>query len=360
MPAGGAAHQAAERLEARRAQIMETYQRELELKGSLLVRDPHARGQLLRHAELILGDVINSLRAGSVQVDEGYRLLALDIGSSRASRGVQPSESLTAASALFEAIVLETVTEVHGSVEALRLAVLALHRSLMLRITAASASYSGYLLGKLHDAHLDERNRIARELHDRVGSALSIAHRQLELYDVYRAGEPVKAANRAGRAQEALKQSMLSLRAVTSDLKMDDVPQSLEKALLGYVDTVADHGPEISLGINGDETWAPPTVRDESFLVIREAVRNALSHGAPRRILVTVDIAPHELRAMVDDDGSGFTDTDLAASDGIGLASIRERVDLLGGTVTLFSRPGAGTHVEMAIPLPGHRDAPSQ
>ncbi len=111
----------------------------------------------------------------------------------------------------------------------------------------------------------------------------------------------------------------------------------------------------VRLQVNGDETWAPPAIRDESFLVIREAIRNALAHGDPGIVLIRVDIAPHEVRAWVEDDGSGF---DITAQDSErgGLLSMRERSELMGGSISIMSKPGWGSQVELVVPLAGRRD----
>lgn len=157
-------------------------------------------------------------------------------------------------------------------------------------------------------------------------------------------------------AKEALIEAMRRLRAVTSDLRREPV-RSLEGALVQYIDS-AGAGADVRLRVSGDETWAPPAVIDEAYLIIREAIRNALSHGAPQMVLIGVALAPHELHARVEDDGCGFGSVTSAdrASTGTGLASMRERARLLGGWLTIASVPDSGTRVELVIPLPGRRD----
>src|SRR5256885_47079 len=90
----------------------------------------------------------------------------------------------------------------------------------------------------------------------------------------------------------------------------DRVPQSLPDDHEGLVDD-GDRRPalvevDVRLRGNGDQSWAAGTVIDETFMIIREALRNAITHGAPRQVLIRVDLAPHELRARIDDDGRGF------------------------------------------------------
>jgi signal transduction histidine kinase len=134
--------------------------------------------------------------------------------------------------------------------------------------------------------------------------------------------------------------------------------RNLEKALIQYIDSAAGEGTvpaDVRLRVSGDETWASPAVIGEAFLILREAIRNALRHAAPRLVLIGVAVAPHELYAWVEDDGRGFVLGSHAASVPAdnGLTSMRERVALLGGRLTIVSVPGRGTLVELLVPLPG-------
>jgi signal transduction histidine kinase len=147
-------------------------------------------------------------------------------------------------------------------------------------------------------------------------------------------------------------ESLESLRTVIMDLRLEAPLKSLEKALASYVDSVPAIDGKLRLRVNGDETWVPATVREESFLIIREAIRNAVAHGAPGLIFIRVDIAPHELRAVVEDTGRGFDYASVRMSVTAGLSSMRERAALLGGMVSVVSEPGHGTQVELSVPLP--------
>src|SRR5262249_14363388 len=149
---------------------------------------------------------------------------------------------------------------------------LTLEQSIGVRIREASASYTAFLLNRIQEAQTDERRRIARELHDRIGHGMSVTHRQLELYTLYRDTEPAKASIKVETAQEAILESMRNLRAVASDLYVQEPVSSLEKALLNYLQTAGT--PEqttVRVLVNGDERWAPPDIIDEAFLIAREA-----------------------------------------------------------------------------------------
>ena len=204
---------------------------------------------------------------------------------------------------------------------------------------------------RVHEARLDERRRIARELHDRLGEVLTVGLRQLDLDEIM---GPEIPEGQSAIAREVLVEAMRRLRLVTSGLR-DEPVTSFEKALVDFLNRVCADA-DIHLVVLGDETWAPAGVIDEAFLITREALRNALTHGAPQSVVVGIEVTSRELRAWVDDDGTGFVCGDDAESPaaGTGLATMRERAALLGGTLAVASKPGRGTSVELNVPLPGH------
>ncbi|MCG5213818.1 histidine kinase [Streptosporangium soli] len=312
--------------------------------------------QLLANADEILNDVAVALEAGKVRSDDPHSRLARDIGTDRAEAGVHPRESLEAASLLF-GIALETLGDrLRGHAEYARLftiVVLSLEHSISTRIRAASASYTSFLLNRMHEVQVEERRRIARELHDRIGHGMSVAHQQLELHEFHRSREPARAVVNVELAGQAVQETMRNLRQVTSELHPHEPLKSLEKALLGYLGSVDTKAMTVHLHVNGDETWASPEVRDESFLIFREAARNALAHSGASVILIRIDIAPHELLGFVKDDGHGFCPEEATRKQSMGLISMRERAQLLGGTVTVTSEPQEGTCVELHVPLHG-------
>jgi signal transduction histidine kinase len=281
-----------------------------------------------------------------------------------AERQPNPAELVRATATFFDVTVASLAARVQDDPELLTCfttAVCALNESISRRLRAAILGHTGYLLERVDQAHIGERRRIARELHDRLGGQMSAALRQLELHEIIAdadaAGADSKVADsKVAIAKDALTEAMHRLRIVSSGLREKPV-RSLEEALVHYIDsTSADT--EVRLQVSGDEHWAPSAVIEEVYLIIREAVRNALDHAAPRLVQIVVALAPHELNAWVDDDGSGFTLTEGGgAPAGIGLSSMRERAAALAGRLTIMSVPGRGTQIELLVPLRGHRYA---
>jgi signal transduction histidine kinase len=202
----------------------------------------------------------------------------------------------------------------------------------------------------VHEARLDERRRIARELHDRLGEVLTVGLRQLDLDEIL---GPQIPEGQSAVAREVLVEAMRRLRLVTSGLR-DEPVTSFEKALADFLNRVCADA-DVHLVVLGDEAWASPGIIDEAFLIVREALRNALTHGAPQSVVVGVEVTRRELRAWVDDDGTGFVcgDDGESPAAGTGLATMRERAALLGGCLAIASKPGRGTSIELSVPLAG-------
>jgi signal transduction histidine kinase len=350
-------------IRAEQAAILKSYAGRLDAMHSPIATASGSCDQAMTEATEILIEVAGSVQDRGGRLDGHYEMLAPMIGASRHESQPSPADLLLASTALFEASIESLAGHVRADPEMLPsfiTAIVALNEGITRRIREATLAHTGYLLERVDQAHIDERHRIARDLHDRLGEGMSVALRQLELHELTSGRDPATPNPRAVQAKEAIAEAMRRLRAVTSDLRQDPV-RSLEKALIQYIDSVAPDvaaAADVRLRVSGEETWAPPAVLDEAFLILREAIRNALRHGRPRTMLIGVALAPHELHGWVKDDGSGFTVSapGAAVTAGSGLASMRERASLLGGRLAVASFPGQGTHVELVVPLGGHRD----
>jgi signal transduction histidine kinase len=339
--------------------ILASYAESLEALRSPVMAEPGTRDQAMTNAAEIIADVAVGVEGGDIRADDRYAMLTWMIGEARPETRLSPADLLRAAAAFFDVAVSVLARHVQDDPALLpcfTTGVLALNESINRRIRETTLAYTGYLLERVDQAHIDERRRIARDLHDRLGEGMSVALRQLELHELNREADPAASPPRATMAKDAIVEAMRRLRAVTSGLRQDSL-RSLEKALIQYIDSVAPDiaTADVRLRVSGDETWVPPAVIDEAFLIIREAIRNALKHGSPQLVLIGVALAPHELYAWVEDDGCGFVNPAQAdpVSAGTGLASMRERAALIGGRLAIASSAGQGAHVELLVPLPG-------
>lgn len=202
-------------------------------------------------------------------------------------------------------------------------------------------------------AQEDERLRIARELHDQVGQTLTAITIQAE-----RAASqdgPVDPALLDGLAKSAL-QGVDDVRRIARELRpeaLDDL--GLVNALIALCSRVAQHGDVVIDRDFGQGPLAVPELPPEIELVLyrvaQESLTNAIRHAAAARIAVRLHAAPGGVELVVRDDGVGIAAT-AAGADTAGLAGMRERVMLVGGTVEIRPATRGGTEVKAWVPAP--------
>lgn len=327
--------------------LVASYEAELARIHSPLLVEEVTRTQCLEHARFILAEVVTRLRAESSPSDR--RAPSILIGATRGASGMHPAESLRASGVLFD-IVARHVAQMSPAHAVT--AILLLNEVLTRALSQAADGYAGSVLDRINRAHVEERRRVGRDLHDRIGHGINLAYRSLELFDIYREREPSRALAQLDTAQQALCGTHMDLRAIISAMRMTEPLESLEKAVHEFLKTAVDLGVIGVLEFNGDEFWAPPEVRDEVFLIVREALRNVFNHAEATQVLVRMDVAPNELQATITDDGIGF-DPAHCKPRTAGLGSMRERAATVSGTVDIVSRPGGGTRVRLWVPLRG-------
>jgi len=238
------------------------------------------------------------------------------------------------------------------SVLAGALALLGLYRMRLHRLTRQ--------LNVRFEERLAERTRIAQELHDTLLQGFFSASMQLHVAADRMPESSPERRSLAGvfdlmqRVIEEGRNAVRGLRSSQSGL--DDLEQSFSRIReeLGMKD-------EIAFRVVGEGRLRRlhPMIRDEVYRIGREALINAFRHSEASRIEVGVERAPRRLRVLVRDDGRGIDAEVLRAGrDGHwGLSGMRERSERIGGRLRIWSRPGAGTEVELSVP--GHVAFPS-
>lgn len=211
------------------------------------------------------------------------------------------------------------------------------------------------LLERVISAQEEERRRIARELHDETGQSLtSLALGLQGLETVERLGD-VKARTAELRALVAktLEEVNLLARGLRPSI-LDDLGlvAALERYVKGYE---AATGLHIGFYVQGfDGKRLPPHLEIAVYRIAQEALTNVAKHAQARNVSVLLERRGQAVVAVIEDDGQGFdVDTIRHSRDngpGLGLIGIEERVALLGGTVTVESKPGMGTTVVVEIP----------
>ena len=196
----------------------------------------------------------------------------------------------------------------------------------------------------------DERKKIAREIHDELGQALTALK-----IDVDWLGERLPKEGKVGERLQSMSRILLdtveSVRRIASHLRpgmLDDL--GLAAAIEWQIDQfMARSGIECELSMNREEFSADERLSICIYRIVQEALTNVARHSGARRVDVLLEEHPGSFRIEVRDDGKGF-DVDLLRHS-YGLLGIRERVEMQGGEVEVASRPGNGTLLRASIPL---------
>ena len=199
-------------------------------------------------------------------------------------------------------------------------------------------------------ATLAERARIAREIHDSVGHQLTRASLQTEALRIVHADEPGVAADFADvkrTVDEALQLVRASVHALNDNAV--DLSVQLERIVEG---ARSDGGPQIELEVMTEH--APANVANCFAAVLREALSNTMRHACAHAVTVRCMEHPSFYQLIVTDDGTGGTRTGgRGVAEGMGLGSMRERIEALGGTFAVGPRAGAGGwRVFATVPKP--------
>jgi PAS domain S-box-containing protein len=206
-----------------------------------------------------------------------------------------------------------------------------------------------------------ERERTSRELHDRVAHHMGVAHQSLELFAALREAAPERAAEKLDLARQTTRIALDQTRALSAELKRlqdEELKEGLEAAFGKLAEAYVPDGMGAEFSFSGEESAITGPVGTQVYLAMREAVRNAVKHSGCSRIGVRLTALDGELRGLVEDDGEGFVIEAIARATpswGVGLRSMRERAEMLGGTLRVDAKPGEGTRVHIRVPLDGRR-----
>src|SRR5215210_7642430 len=203
-------------------------------------------------------------------------------------------------------------------------------------------------------AKTQEQKQIGRELHDRVAHTMVLVHHSLQLHEVYEErGEPQKAAEKLELAKRMAEEAIGQTRDLSRALASGEAARGLEAALSELLSALVQPGMIHELSVEGDGEEAAAEVREQLFLVLREAVRNAVTHSGASKVSVEVRTDKERIVGVVEDDGRGFDRKSSERAEAGGLAYMAERASLLGGTCSIESAPGEGTRVETSFPFSG-------
>ena len=199
-------------------------------------------------------------------------------------------------------------------------------------------------------AQEDERRRLARELHDETGQALTsilLGLKSLEdLDDVAALGQGVAAL------RERVVATLQDVRRLAVELRpaaLDDfgLEAALERLTAGFAEQT---GLKVELESRLQDDRLPEEVETVLYRIVQEALTNIVKHAQASRVSIVVTQKPGAVGAVIEDDGRGF-DPDQSVDGGIGLIGMRERVALLDGSMTIETAPGKGTTLVIEVPV---------
>ncbi len=220
------------------------------------------------------------------------------------------------------------------------------------------------LLAKVIDAQEEERKRIARELHDETGQALTSL--MVGLRYVEDSADTTRVREKTVELRALAAQTLDNVHRLATELR----PSLLDD--LGLVVAIQRYTKEYStkMNINVDshisglnEQRLPPEVEITVYRVIQEALTNIAKYAEASNVSVVLRYRDSLLMAIVEDDGKGFDVNRVMASPSrkkLGLFGMYERASLIGGKLTIESQPGAGTTVFLEVPLKLSEEMPNE
>jgi signal transduction histidine kinase len=200
------------------------------------------------------------------------------------------------------------------------------------------------------DAQESERKRLARELHDETGQALTSILLGLKPLEASMADDQSRAA--LAELREHVVAALQDVRRLAVELRpavLDDF--GLVPALERLTDAFAEQT-NIRVDFHSalGDTRLPNEVETALYRVVQESLTNIVKHASAQRVSVSIARRPSGAAAVIEDDGKGFDQRTLR-EDGLGLLGMRERLGLIDGRLEIESRPGAGTTVVAEVPL---------
>jgi len=208
---------------------------------------------------------------------------------------------------------------------------------------------------------LEERARMAREIHDTLAQGFFGISSQLDALALKMTGdnEPFSRkkdlAQKLDLAQRMARHSLTEARRSVMDLRASeltdrDLPSALQAAARHWA---AGSSTAVEIQITGAHPNVPEDVEQNVLRIAQEAVTNALKHAGAKTVWIDLYLGPRTLQLVVRDDGRGFELSGVFVLVGghFGLLGMRERAERLGGNLEVSSEPGAGTEVRVSVPL---------
>ena len=193
-----------------------------------------------------------------------------------------------------------------------------------------------------------ERQRLARELHDETGQALTSILLKLKSFEDL--GDPSSVADAMGELRELVVTTLQDVRRLAVELRpkaLDDF--GLVPAIERLVGTFREQtGIEVDLESRLGSNRLPREIETTFYRITQEALTNVVKHAQAKHVSIVLTRRDGSVAAVIEDDGRGITE---AAGDGLGLLGMRERIALVDGRLEVESSPGSGTTLSFEVPV---------
>lgn len=203
-------------------------------------------------------------------------------------------------------------------------------------------------------ATMQERNRIARELHDTLAHTMSGLAVQLEAMKIINGGENEVIGTMLDTALANTRSGLNETRNILKNLRAGALQEmDLAQALHQMISQMQSAQPKsvIDLFISRNLPIISKELEHIIYRIVQEAVKNALHHADAEQVHVELTVKNKTITVVVEDDGKGFDIQNRRQREGFGLSGMRERAEETGGTLTIESEPGTGTRVRFEVVL---------
>jgi signal transduction histidine kinase len=219
---------------------------------------------------------------------------------------------------------------------------------LMLELEEANVQLAAYATQAEELAMTQERNRLAREIHDSLGHYLTIVNVQIEAAKVVMDSDPDRALDAMNKAQELAQKGLNRVRESVAALRESPVSsRPLHEAIESLVTDAQSTGIVTEFEFAGEPRALENKVALALYRAAQEGLTNVRRHARASRVDVLLDYQPTEVRLQVKDNGVGAEETNR----GFGLLGIRERMQLLGGSLEISTGVGKGFCLTASVPV---------
>lgn len=283
-------------------------------------------------------------------------------GRLRAQQNMHPAESLMAAEVLFDMALpvlagdrVLTPDTRDGAVVAAQ----ALHHAIWRRFPPGAIAYAEALRQQLSSAHRESRQRLSRDLHDRIAHNIASGIQRVELATLSGEVLPDSVTESLGNATTILREALEEVRDLALELRAHVGDLFIDEALRQYAENMTAEQPVVEVTSVGPPRPIREWIGEELFIIVVEAIRNAKEHAPQaKRVLVSFAWDHHQVAVQVSDDGPGFRSEDIRPG-AIGLAAMAERAEIIGAELSVTSAAGQGTRVRIVLPSGAPSPAPT-